>query len=447
MAFLACRALQEIPEESAAVAAITKTRTLVCMTVIDSPLEAVIGQLYRTEYRRLYSTLVRLLGNFALAEDMLQEAFIAATQQWPRTGLPDNPVAWLLTVARNRGLDRLRRERREVDLEEESLQEQEGFSYDPSFETELLEDDRLRMIFTCCHPALAPEVQVALTLREVCGLSTEAIASSFLVQTSTMAQRIVRGKAKIKAAGIPYVVPEADQLPERLESVLSVIYLVYTEGHHASSGENLFRVELSEEAIRLARLVLSLLPEPEVKGLLALLLLTEARRPARTDAVGNPILLEEQDRRLWNQQHIEEGRALLDTTLAQGHLGPYLLQAAIAAVHAEAAEFAATDWAQIVALYDLLQRFTDSAIVALNRAVAVAMRDGPAAAVPILLSLLNKPELAQHYLAHAALADLYRRMQHFDAAAQAYRQALSLVQQEPDRRFLEKRLAEVSAQK
>lgn len=405
---------------------------------------AVIEKLYKQESRRIYATLVRLLGNFALAEDMLQEAFITASKEWPQKGMPDNPTAWLITVARNRGIDRIRREHGETELAEELIESEETLSYEQGFETEVLEDDRLRLIFTCCHPALAPEVQVALTLREVCGISTEAIASAFLVQTTTMAQRIVRGKAKIRAAGIPYVVPEGEQLAERLEPVLSVIYLVYTEGHHASTGDSLYQVELSEEAIRLARLVDSLLPQPEVKGLLALMLLTEARRPARVDAEGNPVLLEDQDRSLWLRPHIEEGKALLEVTLAQGNIGPYLLQAAIAAVHAEAASFAATDWRQIVALYDLLLRLTDSPVVALNRAVALSMRDGPAAAVAPLEKLLQQGELNQHYLAHAALADVYRRLDRLAEARERYQQALNLVQQEPDKRFLRKRLAEVA---
>lgn len=403
-----------------------------------------IEQLYRQHSRRIYATLVRLLGNFALAEDMLQEAFITATKEWPAKGLPDNPTAWLITVGRNRGLDRLRREQGQIDIDDEQLEDHNAFHYEQQFENEQLEDDRLRLIFTCCHPALAPEVQIALTLREVCGLTTDAIASAFLVPTPTMAQRVVRGKAKIKAARIPYVVPEGPQLVERLESVLSVIYLVYTEGHHASSGETLFRTDLSEEAIRLARLVLSLLPEPEVKGLLALLLLTEARRPARVDVDGNPILLEDQDRSLWQRTLISEGKTLLESTLAQGNVGPYLLQAAIAAVHADAATFAATDWAQIVALYDLLWRFTGSPVVALNRAVALGMRDGPAAALPLLQTLAASDDLARHYHAHAAVADAHRRLGQQAEARVAYARALELVQQAPDRRFLEKRLAALS---
>lgn len=402
-----------------------------------------IERLYRQESRRIYATLVRLLGNFALAEDMLQEAFITASSEWPAQGMPDNPVAWLITVARNRGLDRLRREQRQIDIDDEQLEQEDALHYQQQFDADELEDDRLRLIFTCCHPALAPEVQIALTLREVCGLATEAIAAAFLVATPAMAQRIVRGKAKIKAAGIAYVVPEGLQLGERLESVLSVIYLVFTEGHHASSGETLFRVDLSNEAIRLARLVLTLLPEPEVKGLLALLLLTDARRPARTDADGNPVLLEDQDRTRWRKDYIAEGKALLEATLQAGHLGPYLLQAAIAAVHADAVTFADTDWTQIVALYDLLWRFTGSPVVALNRAVALAMRDGPAAALPDLQALAASAELAQHYHAHAAVADAHRRLGQHLEARQAYEKALKLVQQAPDRRFLEKRLAEL----
>lgn len=414
------------------------------MTGFRYPHTEAIEKLYRQESRRIYATLVRLLGNFALAEDMLQEAFITATREWPANGIPHNPTAWLVTVGRNRGIDRLRRETSEVDIDDELVGDHSALQYDQQFDTELLEDDRLRLIFTCCHPALAPEVQIALTLREVCGLGTDAIASAFLLPTATLAQRIVRGKAKIKAARIPYVVPEGSQLIERLESVLSVIYLVYTEGHHASSGETLFRSDLSEEAIRLARLVLSMLPEPEVKGLLSLLLLTEARRPARVDADGNPVLLEEQDRSRWQQELIAEGKALLESTLSQGNVGPYLLQAAIAAVHADAATFAATDWAQIVALYDLLWHFTGSPVVALNRAVALSMRDGPAAALSLLQTLAASDELTLHYHAHAALADVHRRLDQRAAARVAYARALELVQQAPDRRFLEKRLAALS---
>ena len=411
---------------------------------IDDSCTDAIGQLYRQHARRLYATLVRLLGNFALAEDMLQEAFITAARDWPVNGMPDNPTAWLVTVARNRGLDRLRREQDHIDIDDDTLEHEAALQHEPEFDEEELEDDRLRLIFTCCHPALAPEVQIALTLREVCGLATDAIAAAFLVPTATMAQRLVRGKAKIKAARIPYVVPERAQLAERLESVLSVIYLVYSEGHHASSGESLLRVDLSEEAIRLARLLLTLLPEPEVKGLLSLLLLTEARRPARTDALGDPVLLEDQDRRLWRLDFIAEGRQLLESTLAAGDLGPYLLQAAIAAVHADAVTFADTDWAQIVALYDLLWRFTGSPVVALNRAVALGMRDGAGAALPLLQTLAASEELARHYLAHAAVADAHRRLGQRSEAAAAYQRALALVQQAPDRRFLQRRLDEVS---
>jgi RNA polymerase sigma-70 factor (ECF subfamily) len=414
------------------------------MTGFRYPHTEAIEKLYRQESRRIFATLVRLLGNFALAEDMLQEAFITATKQWPEKGIPDNPTAWLITVGRNRGLDRIRREQGEVDIDDELLADHSALHYQSEFDAELFEDDRLRLIFTCCHPALAPEVQIALTLREVCGLTTDAIATAFLLPTATMAQRIVRGKNKIKSAGIPYVVPERADLPERLESVLSVIYLVYTEGHHASSGETLFRADLSEEAIRLARLVLSLLPEPEVKGLLSLLLLTEARRPARVDAGGNPILLEEQDRSLWQQPLIREGKTLLEATLTEGNVGPYLLQAAIAAVHADAGTFAATDWAQIVALYDLLWRFTGSPVVALNRAVALGMRDGPAVALPVLQALAASDDLARHYHSHAAVADMHRRLGHRTEARAAYERALTLVQQEPDRRFLEKHLATLS---
>jgi RNA polymerase sigma-70 factor (ECF subfamily) len=406
----------------------------------DSDFKQWLGSLYQKDFRRLFATLVRVLGDFDSAEDLLQEAFITASNKWPVDGIPANPQAWLIAVARHKALDRYRREKRFEALDEHHL-EADAVQYQPDYAEESIEDDRLRLIFTCCHPALDRQVQIALTLREVCGLGTEAIASAFLVQTSTMAQRLVRGKAKIKTAGIPYVVPEAPQLPERLEAVLAVIYLVYNEGYKASSGSELGHVELAEEAIRLARLLVQLLPDSETLGLLALMLLNEARRPARTSAEGELVLLEDQDRSLWRDDYIKEGRQLLAAAFARGRIGPYTLQAAISAVHAQAASVATTDWAQIVQLYDLLLRITESPVVALNRAVALALRDGPEAGLVLIEELLREPALLAYHPAWAAHADLCRRAGRSEQARTSYRKALQLVQQEPERRFLERRLA------
>lgn len=399
---------------------------------------AAIDAIYRAESRRVFATLVRLLGDFDAAEEALHEAFRAALEQWPRDGVPDNPRAWLVSAGRFKTIDRIRRDARVDALDDEVAA---NMPAPETAETENIEDDRLRLIFTCCHPALAPDAQVALTLREVCGLSTEEIARAFLSAPPTLAQRIVRAKNKIRDAKIPYRVPALEELAQRLDSVLRVIYLVFNEGYAASSGATLTRHDLSGEAIRLARLVVELLPEPEAMGLLALMLLHESRRATRTDGNGDLVLLEDQDRPAWNQEMIREGIALVERALATRRVGPYALQAAISAVHAEAAEAAATDWTQIVGLYDLLLRLEASPVVELNRAVAVAMRDGPSAGLALIDALLERGELENYRLAHAARADLCRRLgQHYEARA-AYHRALELTHQAPERRFLERRLA------
>ncbi|WP_412547788.1 RNA polymerase sigma factor [Pseudomonas sp. PDM14] len=397
-----------------------------------------LDALYRTESRRVLATLIRLLGDFDRAEEALHEAFRAAMEQWPRDGVPANPRAWLVSAGRFKAIDELRRHARLQALDEapEPLDE-------TPFDTELLEDDRLRLVFTCCHPALVADAQVALTLREVCDLSTEDIARAFLSTPSTVAQRIVRAKNKIRDARIPYEVPGRSELPERLEAVLRVIYLVFNEGYFASSGESLMRTQLSAEAIRLGRLLVELLPEPEAQGLLALMLLNESRRPARLSARGEAILLDAQDRRLWDRALIAEGEALVLQALQSRRFGPYSLQAAIAAVHAEADSMESTDWVQIVGLYDALLRTTPSPVIELNRAVAVAMRDGPEAGLALIEQLLAAGELADYHLAHAARADLCRRLGQHQAARTAYQRALQLSQQGADRQFLEKRLAEL----
>ncbi|MCW5575724.1 MAG: RNA polymerase sigma factor [Burkholderiales bacterium] len=402
---------------------------------------AAIDAIYRSESRRVFATLVRLLGDFDAAEEALHEAFRAALEQWPRDGVPANPRAWLVSAGRFRAIDRIRRDARVDALDDKTA---ENIPAPEAAETEDIEDDRLRLIFTCCHPALAPDAQVALTLREVCGLTTEEIARAFLTAPPTLAQRIVRAKNKIRDAKIPYQVPAPGELPQRLDSVLRVIYLVFNEGYAASSGDTLTRHDLSGEAIRLARLVVELLPEPEVMGLLALMLLHESRRTARVQPSGDLILLEDQDRGLWNRALIGEGVALVERALAARQVGPYALQAAISAVHAEAPDAAATDWAQIVGLYDVLARLEPSPVVALNRAVAVAMRDGPAAGLALIEAILAGGELADYRLAHAARADLCRRLGRTAEARASYRRALELTQQAPERRFLERRLAELA---
>ncbi|ALN20097.1 RNA polymerase sigma factor [Ectopseudomonas mendocina] len=406
---------------------------------ISPPVSELIERLYREESRRVLATLIRLLGDFDLAEEALHEAFRSAVEQWPRDGLPDNPHAWLVSAGRFKAIDNLRRQRRFQPLDEQAeLPDENG-----ACEGELLEDDRLRLIFTCCHPALASDAQVALTLREVCDLTTEEIARAFLSSPSTLAQRIVRAKAKIRDARIPYEVPGRSELPERLDAVLRVIYLVFNEGYFASSGDSLTRSQLSDEAIRLGRLLLELLPEPEVQGLLALMLLHESRRAARSGVDGEVILLKAQDRSLWNRELIAEGEALVLQALHSRRFGPYSLQAAIAAVHAEAVSLEDTDWVQIVGLYDELLRLSPSPVIELNRAVALAMRDGEQAGLLEIDRLLAAGELDGYHLAHAARADLLRRLDRREQAIAAYRQALALAQQGPDRQFLQKRLDEL----
>jgi RNA polymerase sigma-70 factor (ECF subfamily) len=392
--------------------------------------------LYRTESRRVLATLIRLLGDFDLAEEALAEAFRAALEQWPKEGVPDNPRAWLVSAGRFKAIDALRRQARFSYMDPEQLEAVPG---EPEAEREGIEDDRLRLIFTCCHPALAPDAQVALTLREVCGLTTEAIARAYLTPAPTLAQRIVRAKTKIRDARIPYEVPGIAELPARLEAVLRVVYLVFNEGYSPSSGESVTRGDLSQEAIRVGRLLVELLPEPEAKGLLALMLIQESRRAARSRADGELVLLADQDRNLWNRALIAEGVALTTAALKTRMFGPYCLQAAIAAVHAEAPSAAQTDWSEIIGLYDVLSRLEPSPVIALNRAVAVAMRDGPAAGLPLVDALL--PELEGYHLAHAARAELCRRLGRRDEAIASYEKALALSRQDPERRFLAARIA------
>ncbi|HYB99209.1 MAG TPA: RNA polymerase sigma factor [Candidatus Limnocylindrales bacterium] len=404
-----------------------------------------VEEIYRRESRRVLATLIRLLGDFDLAEEALHEAFMAAAERWPRDGEPDNPRAWLVSTGRFKAIDTLRRRARfQASLGE--IAERLGADADEApADDEGLDDDRLRLIFTCCHPALPPPAQVALTLREVCGLTTEEIARAFLTAAPTVAQRIVRAKAKIRDARIPYQVPARAELAERLDAVLQVIYLVFNEGYSASSGASLTRADLSGEAIRLGRLLIELLPEPEAMGLLALMLLHESRREARASAAGEVILLDDQDRTLWNRALIAEGMALVERAMGSRRFGPYTLQAAIAAVHAQASTPEATDWAQIVGLYDVLARVEPSPVIELNRAVAVAMRDGPEAGLELIDEILRRGELADYHFAHAARADLCRRLGRTREARASYERALELARQEPEKRFLERRLAELPA--
>ena len=394
--------------------------------------------IYRAESRRVFATLVRLLGDFDLAEEALSEAFPAALEQWPKEGLPANPRAWLVSAGRFKMIDAIRRQSRFSHVEQEDLEAVPA----EEIQTNDIEDDRLRLIFTCCHPALAADAQVALTLREVCGLKTEEIAHAFLTPAPTLAQRIVRAKTKIRDARIPYEVPGGAELAERLEQVLRVLYLVFNEGYSASSGDSVTRAELSLEAIRVGRLLVQLLPEPEAMGLLALMLIQESRRAARATASGEIVLLEDQDRSLWDRRMIAEGVALTTQALRTRMFGPYCLQAAIAAVHAEAPSAKETDWSEIIGLYDVLARLDPSPIIALNRAVAVAMRDGPERGLVLVKELI--PQLSDYHLAHAVHADLCRRLGRNKEALASYRKALSLSRQEPERRFLERRIKEMS---
>ena len=404
-----------------------------------------VDEVYRSESRQVLATLIRLLKDFNLAEEALQEAFAAAVEQWPRNGIPANPRAWLVSTGRFKAIDGMRRRARHDASMNELATHIETTTSDPLEQTdEPIEDDRLRLIFTCCHPALSPEAQIPMTLREVCNLTTEEIAQAFLTKPATIAQRIVRAKAKIRDARIPYEVPPPSELPARTEVVLRVVYLVFNEGYSASFGPSLTRADLSSEAIRLTRLLVQWLPDSEVLGLLALMLLHESRRQARTSETGDLVLLEQQDRALWNQNLIREGIGLVEQALASKRIGPYTLQAAIAAIHAEAPSAGETDWAQIVALYDLLFRTEPSPIIELNRAVAVAMRDGPAKGLELVDALLERGELAQYHLAHAVRADLCRRLGRNADARTSYQRALAFVKQEPERRFLERRLSELT---
>ena len=407
-----------------------------------------VDEVYRAESRRVLATLIRLCGgDFDLAEEAMHDAFAAAVEQWPREGVPGSPRAWLISAGKFRAIDVIRRRQKHDASLGEIAERLNSDSEDPAEKVteEGIEDDRLRLIFTCCHPALAPEARAALTLREVCGLTTEEIARAFLSSPPTIAQRIVRAKAKIKSAKIPYQVPSRADLPERLDVVLHVVYLVFNEGYSASAGASVTRADLSGEAIRLGRLLMELLPEPEAIGLLALMLIQESRRAARSTAEGDLILLEDQDRSRWNRDQIREGLSLVQQALATQRFGPYTIQAAIAAVHADAKTPAETDWGQIAALYDLLLRIEPSPVIELNRAVAVAMRDGPAAGLTLVDEILSRGELSDYHLAHAARADLCRRLNRTADAKAAYERAIALTAQEPERRFLEKRLRDLPA--
>jgi len=414
------------------------------LNIASEQVRQTLDSLYRAESGRILATLIRLLDDFDLAEDAVHDAFATALERWPLDGVPANPRAWLISTGRFKAIDVFRRRAR-FDASQETITAQLENAADDSAQGiyDGLADDRLRLIFTCCHPALAPEARVALTLREVCGLTTEEIARAFLTTVPTLAQRIVRAKAKIRDARIPYQVPSAEELPDRLDTALQVVYLVFNEGYSASSGASLTRAELSAEAIRLGRLLLELLPDPEVMGLFALMLLQESRRAARTSPSGELVLLENQDRSLWNREQIAEGIKLVERALLSRRFGPYTLQAAIAAVHSEASDAASTDWLQIVALYSVLARAEPSPVVDLNRAVAVAMRDGPKTGLALIEAILARGELADYHLAHSARADLCRRLGRKDEARSAYHRALSLTQQEQERRFLENRLREL----
>jgi len=405
----------------------------------------IVDAVYRADSRRVLATLIRLLGEFELAEEALHDAFTAALEQWAREGVPANPRAWLVSTGRFKAISSMRRRARfDASLAEVARRLDIEAATPGDWDEQAVEDNRLRLIFTCCHPALPPDSQLALTLREVCGLTTEEIARAFLTSAPTMAKRIVRAKAKIRDAHIPYEVPARADLPERLNSVLHVIYLVFTEGYSASGGESLTRPDISGEAIRLGRLVVELLPDPEAVGLLGLMLLHESRRAARTLPDGELVLLENQNRSLWNQELIAEGSALVQRAFSSGRIGPYTLQGAIAAVHAGSESTAATDWDEIVGLYEVLMRASPSPVVELNRAVAVAVRDGPGAGLALIDAIFMRGDLQDYYLAHSAQADLYRRVGKTAEARASYSRALSLARQEPARHFLERRLRELA---
>jgi RNA polymerase sigma-70 factor, ECF subfamily len=406
----------------------------------------IVDEVYRSESRRVLATLIHLLGDFDWAEEAMHDAFAAAVEQWPQKGVPANPRAWLVSTGRFKAIDAMRRRARFDTSLEDLPQHPSGPTFEPEWDEQSVEDDRLRLIFTCCHPALPADAQIALTLREVCGLTTEEIARAFLTGAPTIAKRIVRAKAKIRDARIPYEVPSRGDLPQRLDAVLQVIYLVFTEGYSASSGALLTRADLSGEAIRLGRLLVALLPEPEAQGLLAMMLLHESRRGTRTSPEGELVLLDDQDRSLWNRTFIDAGVSLVKLALATRPVGPYTLQAAIAAVHAGAGSAAATDWTRIVELYDVLQRADPSPVVELNRAVAVAMRDGPLAGLALVDSILVRGDLGDYYLAHSARADLCRRLGKRAEARASYERALELARPEAARRFLVKRLSQLTAE-
>jgi RNA polymerase sigma-70 factor (ECF subfamily) len=410
----------------------------------EQPMRDFVGELYQQESRRVFSTLVRLLGDFDLAEEAMQEAFAAAVEQWQQYGKPANPRAWLVSTGRFKAIDAMRRRSRSDEMQDAMVRRIDELSSVNAERAALdIEDDRLRLVFTCCHPALAPVAQVAMTLREVCGLTTEQIAAAFLSAPKTIQQRIVRAKLKIREARIPYEVPGIAEFPDRLGSVLSVIYLVFNEGYSPSSGDSLTKPDLSAEAIRLGRLLLELLPDPEVMGLLALMMLHESRRTARSTPEGDVILLEDQDRTYWNGDLIAQGKQLVERSLRTGRFGVYTIQAAISAVHASAPSAADTDWSQIVALYDVLMRSAPTPVIELNRAVAVAMRDGFESGLALVEAILQRGDLSDYHLAHAARADLCRRLSRTEDSKSAYKRALALAQQEPERRFLKKRLQEL----
>jgi RNA polymerase sigma-70 factor (ECF subfamily) len=413
------------------------------VTAVPDDVRERIDQVYRSDSRRVLATLIRLLGDFDLAEEAMQDAFAAAVDRWPVEGVPANPRTWLVSAGRFKAIDRLRRRATFDTTLAPVLRRLGDTAGQPELDDEGVEDDRLRLIFTCCHPALGRDAQVALTLREVCGLTTEEIGRAYLTPAPTLAQRIVRAKAKIRDARIPYQVPTRADLPARLDSVLHVVYLVFNEGYSASSGSSVVRHDLANEAILLARLLVDLLPGSEAEALLALMLLHDARRAARVSADGELVLMDDQDRRLWNRAQIDEGRRLIEKALGSRAIGPYAVQAAIAALHVEARSASETDWAQIVALYDILARMEPTPVVELNRAVAVAMRDGPGEGLRLIDAILGRGELADYHLAYSARADLLRRLGKAAESLEAYRRARSLATQGPERRFLQRRIAEL----